>query len=64
LSGNNAKLKTLLKKAKDAIDSLNSKYKSSLEQNRIVNSKLSEALERNRDLTTDSRNLLIKEEWD
>jgi len=52
LSDDKSKLKTLLKKAKVAIDSLNSKYKSSQENLKTLDLRLREALERNRDLTT------------
>lgn len=44
------KLKNLLKKAKVAIDSINSKYKQQLEISKDFEVKLSSALERNKDL--------------
>lgn len=45
------KLKGLLKKAKVAIDSINSKFKSNLETVKTLEGKLNEATERNKELT-------------
>jgi chromosome segregation ATPase len=50
LTADKTKLKQLLKKAKDALDSLNTKYKGAQEQARAIDARLREALDRNRDL--------------
>jgi chromosome segregation ATPase len=51
LSSDKVKLKQLLRKAKDAIDSLSGKYKQSQEAGKLCELRLREALERNSDLT-------------
>lgn len=50
LLSDRARLKNLLKKAKTAIDSINAKYKATLEQAKSMDGKLNQAMEKNKDL--------------
>jgi len=50
LLNDRTKLKSLLKKAKSAIDSINQKYRASQDRTQMMDSKMQSALEKNKDL--------------